>query len=167
MSRVTASALAVLVCLGVLAGCGDLGSRGEAPGTKSSDAATETTPSSATAAVSPTASAQPIDIVWRQYLGTLISCDVPRLMEFRSSPDSRSYAEGDLVYVCDGIDDHGLEVSDDEATGEVTFHVVEIEYSTGMRESVDRDVEYVVRFKREADGVWRVVEMPDGLFTLR
>lgn len=107
-----------------------------------------------------------VEAEFTEYLTTLTSGNVPALERFWSAEPERMWVEGDLVHRAEAYDIGDVVVAGDEATATAVFHLRSIEWSTGETKADVRDFEYVARYRREADGVWRVVSAPDSLFVL-
>jgi ketosteroid isomerase-like protein len=104
---------------------------------------------------------------WDHYVEVLLDRGAPVDMRLWSREPERTWAEGDVQFVCDRFEDLGVEQQGDSATGRAVFHVVETQWSTGESQSEDYDVEYVVTLRRESDGGWRVMQAPDCHYVLR
>ncbi|MDP2183698.1 MAG: hypothetical protein Q8K99_14175 [Actinomycetota bacterium] len=107
-----------------------------------------------------------VEAEFTEYLTTLTSGNAPALRRFWSAEPERMWVEGDLEHRTEAYDIGDVVVAGDEATATATFHLTSIEWSTGESKADVREFEYVVRYRREADTVWRIVSAPDSLYVL-
>ncbi|MDZ4064190.1 MAG: hypothetical protein U1E22_05915 [Coriobacteriia bacterium] len=107
-----------------------------------------------------------VEAEFTEYLTVLTSGNVPALNRFWSAEPERMWVKGDLVYRAEAYDIGDVQVAGNVATATATFRVTSLEWSTGETQADIRDFDYVVRYRREADGVWRIVSAPDSLYVL-
>ena len=177
--RLLLSATVAAACLGALfaSGCTASVSQPSAGSTKpqpeasspatpqpeaSSPAATSATPAGDNGAA--TAQKARVLAVFKGWIAAMSNLGASPTPGYWSARPLRKWAEGDVRHHTTGYRVVGVEVSGDRATVDATFHVTQLETSSGEHKAVDSTEPYFVKLRRESNGEWKIIDSTSSRF---